>query len=132
MVGTRDAKSDATCRHMSAHVGMSKCAATCQHADKVQRVRIRDAECDGTYWHMSAHISTCRHISAHVDMSNCADTCQQHASTQRSSEGFVSDMPRVMVHIGTCRHISAHVRSYQHMSACPNVLTHASLELGSK
>ena len=55
-----------------------------------------------------------------------------HASMQRRSKGFVSEMPRVVVHFGTCRHISAHVGTYQHMSECPNVLTHASMQVRSK
>ena len=77
-----------TYQHILAHVGMSKCADACQHADKVQRVRIRYAESDGTCWHMSA----CPHVLT-------------HASMQIRSKGFVSDMPRVMVHVGTCRHV---------------------------
>ena len=114
-----------TCRHISAHVGMSKCADTCQHADKLQRVRIRDAESDGTCWHMSAHISTCRHISAHVGKSKCADTCQHEGKVQMIGiTGAESDV--------ICRHISAHVGTYQHMSACPHVLTHTSMEVRSK
>ena len=28
----------------------------------------------------------------------------------------------------TCRHMSAHAGTYQHTSACPNLLTHASLQ----
>ena len=28
----------------------------------------------------------------------------------------------------TCRHMSAHAGTYQHMSACPNVLTHVSIQ----
>ena len=109
---------------MSTHVGtyqhMSACpnVPTHQHADKVQRVRIKDTESDGRGWHMSGRKSTCRHILAHVGMSRCADTCQHADKILR----VVSDMPRVMVHVGTCRH----------MSACPHVLTHASLEVRSK
>ena len=51
-----------TYQHISAHVGMSTCADTCQRADKVRVVGIRGAEGDGTYWHMLAHISTCRYV----------------------------------------------------------------------
>ena len=28
----------------------------------------------------------------------------------------------------TCRHMSAHAGTYQHISACPNVLTHANMQ----
>ena len=100
-----------TCRHISAHVGMSICADTCQHADKLQRVRIRDAEGDGTCWHMSAHISTCRHVSADVGMSTCADTYQHGGKVQMVG---IRD-------VGTCRHISAHVG----MSKCADTCQHA-------
>ena len=72
MIGIRGAESDAICWHMSAHistcrliaahVGMSICADTYQHADKVQMFCIRDAESDATCWDISAHISTCRHV----------------------------------------------------------------------
>ena len=31
----------------------------------------------------------------------------------------------------TCRHISSHVGTYQHMSACPHVLTHVSVQIRS-
>ena len=37
-----------TCRHISAHVGMSICADTWQHADKVQMVGSRGAESDAS------------------------------------------------------------------------------------
>ena len=65
-----------TCRHISAHVGMSTGAETCLHLDKVSMIAISGVEVNVTCWHMSAHVSTCRHISAHVGMSKCADTCQ--------------------------------------------------------
>ena len=32
----------------------------------------------------------------------------------------------------TCWHISAHVGTYQHMSACPHVLTHTRIKIRSK
>ena len=62
MIGIIDAESDVTCRHISAHIGMSTCADTCQLGGKVQMVGIIDAESDATCRHMSAHISTCRHV----------------------------------------------------------------------
>ena len=33
-----------------------------------------------------------------------------------------------MSHFGTCPRMSAYVGTYQHMSACPNVLTRASMQ----
>ena len=33
-----------------------------------------------------------------------------------------------MSHVGTCWHMSAHAGTYQYMSACPNVPTHASMQ----
>ena len=139
-----------TCRHISAHVAMSKFADTCQHADELQRVRIRDAESDGTCWHMSAHISTCRHISAHVGMFKCADTYQHGDKLQRvrirdaESDGtcwhtsaYFGPYQHMSAHIGTCRYISAHLgmstradtcREWCHMLAhagtCQQMVTH--------
>ena len=107
------------------HVGMSKCADTCQHADKDQMVCIRDAESDGSCWHMSPHISPCRHISAHVGMSKCADTCQHAGKLQmvciRRAE---SD--------AICWHMSAHISTCRHISACPHVLAYVSMQIRSK
>ena len=113
-----------TCRHISTHVGMSKCADTCQHADKVQMVGIRDAESDGTCWHMAAHISTCRHISARAKVLT-------HASMQVRSKWFVSEVPRVMLYFGTYRHMSTHISTCRHisthvsMSTCAGICQHA-------
>ena len=33
-----------------------------------------------------------------------------------------------MSHVGTCRQMSGHIGTYQHMSTCPNVLTHANMQ----
>ena len=58
-------------RHMSAHISVSICADTCQHADKVQIIGIRGGENDVTCRHMS----TCYQMSKHADMCRhmCAD-----------------------------------------------------------
>ena len=74
---------------------------------------------------MSAHIGTCRHISAHVSMSTCADICQHADKIQLI--GIIWAKNDV-----TCRHMSAHVGTYQHMLACPYVLTHGSVEIRPK
>ena len=68
MIGIIGAESDGTCRHISAHVGMSICADTCQHADKIKMVGITGAESDATCWHISAHVGTYQHMSAHGHM----------------------------------------------------------------
>ena len=161
MVDIGGAEKGFTCRHISAHVGMSICADAYQHADKVQVIGIRGTESDATCWHISAnistcqhvhmcwhmpackkgpnswyqrcrewcymlaHMSTCRHILVHAGMSACVDTCQLADKVQivciRDAE---SD--------ATCWHISGHVGTYQHMSACPRVLTHASVQIRFK
>ena len=60
-----------------------------------------------------------------VGMSKCADTCQ-HADNVQMVCIKEADSD------GTCWHMSAHISICQHMSACPNVLTHASMKVRSK
>ena len=61
-------------------------------------------------------------MSAHIGMYTCADTYQHGGKVQMVGiRGAESD--------ATCWHMSAHVGTYQHMSACPYVLTHASMQI---
>ena len=61
-------------------------------------------------------------MMAHVGMYTCADTYQHGGKVQMVGiRGAESD--------ATCWHMSAHVGTYQHMSACPYVLTHASMQI---
>ena len=96
---------------MSAHVGthqhMSACPNVLTHVsiqDKSQMADIRGAESG----------LTCRHMSAHIGMSKCADRCQQQDKFQ-------------MVEIRGVLKVVSHVGTYQHMSPCPQVLTHGSI-----
>ena len=64
---------------------------------------------------MMSHVGTCQHILAHVGMSTCADTYWNADHVQMIGiMGAESDV--------TCRH----------MSACPYVLTNASMQIISK
>ena len=154
MVGIRGAENDATywlvsvhirsCRQISAHVGMSICADTCQHADKVQMVGSRGAESDATCWHMSTcpnvltHasmqisevpgvVSTCWHIPAHVStcwhMTVCAYVLT-HVSMEIRLKWLVSEVLIVMSHVGTCRHVSAHINTCR-ISTCADTYWNA-------
>ena len=144
-----------TCWHISTHVGMSTCADTCQHADKVQMIGITCAEIDVTCSHISAHIGmstslthasmqirskwlvlevsrvmlhvgTYRDMSAHISTYQCVHMCwHTSCSNEIRSKWLVSDVPRMMSHVGTC-HISPHVGTYQHMSAHVSTCRHIS------
>ena len=78
-------------------------------------IAIRGVVVNVTCWHMSAHVSTYR-----------ADT-QQH-----ERQGSNCKVLRVVSYVGTCRHMLAHIGTYQHISACPQILTHASIQKRSK
>ena len=64
---------------------------------------------------MLAHIGTYQHMSAHIGMFTCADTYQHGGKVQMV--GISDDESDA-----TCRH----------MSACPNVLTRASMQIRTK
>ena len=64
---------------------------------------------------MSAQVSTCRHVMCwHMQ-----DKIPM-VGIRGAESGF------------TCWHMPGHVGTYQHMSACPQVLTHASIWIRSK
>ena len=108
----------ATCRHISAHAGMSTDTDTCPHPNKVYMIAIRGVDVNGTCQHMSAHLGTCRHISAHVGTYQHMSVCPNvltHASIQdkfqmvdiRGAEGGF-----------TCWHMSAHISTCRHVHRC--------------
>ena len=104
-----------TCRHISAHLGMSTRADTCQHGGKVQMAGIRGAESGVTCWHMSADVDTYRHMSA------CPYVLTLVSMGIRS-KWLVSEVPRMMSHVGTCRHMSAHISTCRHVHMCWDIL----------
>ena len=147
-----------TCGHAVMCWYVPTCADMCQHVASVSAPLFPTIWTLSARWHVSAHMDMpayadmCRHVLI------CADLCQHVASLSApliptlgvglGVEPFVwyvsahMDMPTPQCHFidlndryQRCRdkcHMSAHVGTYQYMSACPQVLIHASIQIKSK